>query len=137
MAVPSTTLEAIRDVLMENKLHPSSAVEGFDSEDPGRIHKQFFFTGPRMVASEDVSGESHQHWELDIQIAYAPVGGDVDKARWDFADLVATLHQAMATNTTIKADEFGMESSDTEFNPDTGVWELRLLVSFSIYQAAV
>jgi hypothetical protein len=136
MALPSTTAKAIRDVMIAQKFKPSQMAEDFDGYDPGKLHKQFFFRGPRLSATVDVGGESHQEWELDIQIAWAPMGqGDVDMRRWDLADAVATLHNAMATDSTVLSDEFEFQSSDPEWNEQTDVWEVLLQVRFLTYQA--
>lgn len=136
MANPSTTAKAIRDVLLAQKFKPSQKIEDFDGTDPGRMHKQFFFRGPRLTATLDVGQETHQEWELDIQVAWAPMGqGDVDMRRWDLADAVATLHTAMATDATILADEFEFQSSDPEWNPDTDVFEVLMQVRWLTYQA--
>jgi len=136
MALPSTTAEAIRDVMLSLKYGQSTTIEDFDTEDPGRLHKQFFLKGPRLVGTLDVSQETHQEWEMDIQFAYAPVvQGDPDRRRFDLADAVATIHSTLATNATILSDEFEMSSSDPEWNPDTDVWEVMMQVRFLTYQA--
>ena len=138
MALPSTTAEAIREVLQAEGFSQSDTIEDFDANDSGALHKEFFLRGPRLVDAEDVSGESHQKWEMEIQFAFAPATmGDVDQGRFDLADEVATLHQALATDTTIQNDEFAVLSSDPEWNPDADVWEVLLMVSWSTYQAAV
>lgn len=137
MATPSTTAKAVRDVLMAQKFKPSRDIEDFSGNDPGQMHKQFFFRGPRLTSTLDISGESHQEWELDIQIAWAKMGqGDVDMRRWDLADAVATLHNAMVTDTTILSDEFEFQSSDPEWNDETDVFEVLVQVRFLTYQAA-
>jgi hypothetical protein len=121
---------------MAQKYRPSQAIEGFDGNDPGRLHKQFFFRGPRLTGTADVSGESHQEWELDAQFAWAKMGqGDVDMSRWDIADAVATLHAALASDATIQADEFELLSSEPEWNEDTDVFEVLVQHRFLTYQA--
>ena len=124
--------------MIARKFKQSSAVEDWDTNDPGKAHKQFFMRGPRLVGTIDVSGEAHQEWEMDIQFAYTPlVQGDVDRFRFNLADEVAAIHVAMTTDATILQDEFEFLSSDPEYNTEADVWGVLITLRWLNYQAAL
>ena len=136
MAQPSVVAEAIRDVLNAGNYTQSTALEDFDTMNQGDIDRQFFLTGPRLTDTADVSGEAHQVWEMDVQVAYQPImgAGDADNYRFDMADAIAALHVAWASDTTIQEDAFKVLTSDPAFNFDTDAWEVLFVLEWSATQ---
>ena len=126
--LPSTSAEAIRDVLLSNGYHQSLLPEDWDSKEEWRADRQFYLTGPTLVETEAVSQELHQTWEMGVHISFAPVRGpqDPDAFRFDVADAIASLQEAWHTDTTLKADVFNLDSSEPEYNEDTSRWEVHL-----------
>ena len=126
--VPSTSAEAIRDVLLQNNYTQSLMLEDWDSEEEWRAHKQFFLTGPSLTETEAVSQELHQTWEMGVHIAFAPITGpqDPDAFRFDVADAIATLQEAWHTNAVLRVDVFNLDSSEPEYNEDASRWEVHL-----------
>ena len=127
-SLPSTSGEAIRDVLLANNYTQSLLQEDWDSQEEWRAHKQFYLSGPTLVETLAVSGELHQTWEMGVHIGFAPITGpqDPDAFRFDVADAIATLQEAWHENTTLKKDVFNLESSEPEYNEDASRWEVHI-----------
>ena len=54
--VPSTSAEAIRDVLLANNYHQSLELERWDSTEEWRTDHQFFLTGPSQPLPVQLRG---------------------------------------------------------------------------------
>lgn len=131
MAVPSTLAKIIRDTWISQGFTPSTAVEGFDTDNSGRLHKQFFLTGPRAVETVEASREANVRWEMDVQFAWQPFkGGDADRFRFDLADAISDLHNAVMLAAITAGDHLSMASTDPAFNEDTKVWEVLVVHEF-------
>ena len=126
--IPSTSGEAIRDVLLANNYHQSLVSEGWDSQEEWRTDHQFFLTGPDKAETVAVSQELHQTWEMGVHIAFAPITGpqDPDAFRFDVADAIAALEEAWFSNTVLRADVFSLDAVETEYNEDASRWEVHL-----------
>ena len=132
MANPSTTIKAIRDVLLSQKFIQSTAPEAFDSEG-GRLDRQFYMTGPVLVEEAAISNRIHQTWQLGVPKAFQPFDiSDPERRRFDMADEVAALHEAWHEDTTINADAFRLVEESPVWFDEISAWVSVSLCEFMV-----
>jgi len=131
MAVPSTLAKVIRETWISQGFKPSTAIEGFDTTTTTRLHKQFFLTGPRAIETVEASREANVRWEMGVQFAWKPFdSGDADRFRFDLADAISDVHNALMLAAITASDHLSMVSTDPAFNEETKVWEVLVVHEF-------